>query len=49
MYMQYSMFYMYRCGQYGDIDARKTYHAAFTTVSLKMNQIGSKHVEDNRY
>jgi len=35
--------------QSGDIDACKTYHAAYTTVSLKMNGKGSKHAGDNRY
>jgi len=47
--MQYSVFYMYRCVQSGDVNARETHHAAYTTVSLKMDQRGSKHVGDNRY
>jgi len=29
-------------------DACKTYHTAYTTVSLRMNTRGSKHVGDNR-
>jgi hypothetical protein len=47
--MQYGMFYMYRCVQSGDIDAWKTCHAAYTTVSLKMKQRVSKHLADNGY
>jgi hypothetical protein len=34
--------------QIAHTDARKTYHIADTTVSLRMNPLGSKHKEDIR-
>jgi len=41
------VFEMHRCEQSGGY-ACKTYHTAYTTVSLMMNPRGSKHVGDNR-
>jgi hypothetical protein len=50
------MLYKHRCGllthfpiihQTAHTDACKTYHTAYTTVSLRMNRRGSKHVGDN--
>jgi len=35
--------------QMAHTDACKTYHTAYTTVSLRMKPKGSKHVEDERY
>ena len=41
------VFEMHGCEQSGGY-ACKTYHTAYTTVSLRMKLRGSKHVGDNR-
>ena len=42
------MFHMHRCEEYAHTEACETYQITYTTVSLRMNLRGSKHVVDNR-
>jgi len=42
------VFYMHLCEHSAHTDACKTYHTAYTTVSLRMNLRCSKYIADNR-